>query len=223
VRALPLEQHPPLPSGLDFTKCDGKNGNPDYLHCFGTCWQWTRSDDFKSKMTTVVRDPDFLKDNFLSTDLRIPVSLLQTNICSPLATNAIRGNIWDNFSSETYKDLPGVDAVPLSNPWTGQPYLYPGENQKLPAGGRGYTRPASLVSVWSTAPFPLNSTLGKFDPAAKDESTARLRYTPSPGVDAGSRRSTTGFARCCGRRRARRMRCSRTTALASDTSIGRRR
>src|SRR5438105_4594523 len=134
-------------------------------------------------MTTVVRDPDFLKDNFLSTDLRVPVSLLQTNICSPLATNAIRDNIWDNFSSETYKELPAVDGVTLHNPWTGEPYQYPGGNRKLPGGGRGYTRPASLVSLWSTAPFLLNNTIGKFDPAAKDEATSRQHYTPSPSVD----------------------------------------
>ena len=50
---------------------------------------------------------DFLQDNFLSTELRVPVSLLETNARSPLATNAIAGNIWDNFSSQSYKDLPG--------------------------------------------------------------------------------------------------------------------
>lgn len=33
----------------------------------------------------------------------------------------------------------------------------------MPAGGRGYTRPASLISVWSTAPFFLNNSLGKFN------------------------------------------------------------
>ena len=27
----------------------------------------------------------------------------------------------------------------------------------MPAGGRGYTRPPSLVSLWSTAPFLLNN------------------------------------------------------------------
>jgi hypothetical protein len=32
----------------------------------------------------------------------------------------------------------------------------------MPAGGRGYIRPASLVSVWSTAPYLLNNTLGDF-------------------------------------------------------------
>ena len=33
----------------------------------------------------------------------------------------------------------------------------------MPAGGRGYTRPPSLISVWSTAPFLLNNSLGPFE------------------------------------------------------------
>lgn len=32
----------------------------------------------------------------------------------------------------------------------------------MPAGGRGYTRPASLVSLWSTAPFLVNNSVGTF-------------------------------------------------------------
>jgi hypothetical protein len=35
----------------------------------------------------------------------------------------------------------------------------------MPAGGRGYTRPASLVSLWSTAPYLLNNSVGKFNPS----------------------------------------------------------
>ncbi len=58
----------------------------------------------------MVQQTDFLDNNYLSTDLRVPVTLLQTNACSPLATNAIGGNIWDNFSSQTYKDLPSVGS-----------------------------------------------------------------------------------------------------------------
>ena len=104
---------------------------------------------------------DFLDGNYLSTDLRVPVTLLQTNACSPLATNAIAGNIWDNFSSQTYKDLPsvGTDHRGIS-PITGEARTY-----SMPAGGRGYTRPASLISVWSTAPFLLNNSVGKFNPS----------------------------------------------------------
>jgi hypothetical protein len=35
----------------------------------------------------------------------------------------------------------------------------------MPASGRGYTRPASLISLWSTAPFLLNNTVGDFNPS----------------------------------------------------------
>jgi hypothetical protein len=43
----------------------------------------------------------------------------------------------------------------------------------MPAGGRGYTRPPSLVSVWSTAPFLLNNSIGPFseDPSVKSRMT----------------------------------------------------
>ena len=60
-------------------------------------------------------------DNILSTELRVPVTLLQTNACSPLATNAIAGNIWDNFSSQTYKELPSVGTITVHDPFTGEP------------------------------------------------------------------------------------------------------
>ena len=43
----------------------------------------------------------------------------------------------------------------------------------MPAGGRGYTRAPSLISVWSTAPFLLNNSLGRFDPSPSVE--ARMR------------------------------------------------
>ncbi len=100
---------------------------------------------------------DFLADNFLSTEVRIPVTLLGTNACSPLATNAIANDIWDNFSSQTYKELPAVGKYTVHHPFTGEPYEY-----DMPGGGRGYTRPASLISLWSQAPYLLNNSVGDF-------------------------------------------------------------
>ena len=43
----------------------------------------------------------------------------------------------------------------------------------MPAGGRGYTRPPSLISLWSTAPFLLNNTVGPFESSPSVE--ARMR------------------------------------------------
>ena len=156
---------PPLPPGLDMENCNGK----DYLGCWDRYWAWTKTDAFKAPMRELALADDFLKDNYLSTELRVPSTLLQTNICSPIATNAIAGNIWDNFSSQSYKELPSVGTVKLRHPLTGAEYDY-----TLPGGGRGFTRPASLVSLWSTAPFLQNNSVGPFDPSPSVEARMRV-------------------------------------------------
>jgi hypothetical protein len=153
----------PVP-GLDPSGCAGSG----YLACWNRYWEWTKTDEYKRQMRQIVLADDFLDDNLLSTDARVPVTLLETNACSPLATNAIGRNIWDNFSSQSYKDLPSVGTITVHDPFTGQPKSHP-----MPAGGRGYTRPASLLSVWSTAPFLLNNSLGKFEYSPSVE--ARMR------------------------------------------------
>ncbi|OJY72357.1 MAG: hypothetical protein BGP12_12315 [Rhodospirillales bacterium 70-18] len=145
----------PVPAaGLDPAGCAG----PGYMGCWTKYWAWTKTDDYKRQMDAIVHAPDFLDHNYLSTDVRVPVTLLQTNACSPLATNALAGNIWDNFSSYSYKTLPSVGTVTVNDPFTGAPRPY-----VMPAGGRGYTRVPSLVGLWSTAPFLLNNSLGPFE------------------------------------------------------------
>ena len=147
----------PVPApGLDPSGCAG----PGYLACWNRYWKWTKTNEFKQKMRQIVLADDFLDNNFLSADFRVPVTLLQTNACSTLATNAIANDIWDNFSSQSYKDLPPVGTITVYHPITGKPIPY-----EMPAGGRGYTRPASLISLWSTAPFLLNNSVGKFNPS----------------------------------------------------------
>jgi hypothetical protein len=127
-------------------------------------------------MLEIVAAPDFLENNFLAAEFRVPVTLLQTNACSPLAANALRDNIWDNFSSESYKELPPVGAIQYNHPYTGEVRTF-----TLPAGGRGYTRPASLISLWSTAPYLLNNTVGRL---SKDQDPyKRYENTPSPSVE----------------------------------------
>src|SRR2546430_4545206 len=111
-------------------------------------------------MTSLALADDFAADNFFSTDLRVPVTLLETNACSSLATNALAGDIWDNFSSSTYKSLPSVGTITVHHPITGEPRQYP-----MPAGGRGYIRPPSLVSLLSSAPVLLYNSFGDFYPS----------------------------------------------------------
>jgi hypothetical protein len=141
---------------------------PNYLQCWNNYWNWTKTDEFRQSIAPIVADEHFLDDNFLSTDLRVPVTLLETNACSPLATNAIKDNIWNDFSSTSYKDLPAVGTITVHDPFTGAPRPY-----EMPGGGRGYTRVPSLISVWSTAPFLLNNSVG--EPMGKD--------SPSPSIE----------------------------------------
>lgn len=147
-------KHPEVSADLKLADCKGAN----YLGCFKRYWKWSQTEDYKQKMRAIVNAPDFLENNYLSSDQRIPVTLLRTNVCSPLATNALAGNIWDNFSSQSYKQLPSVGTVTLHDPYTGEAAPY-----AMPAGGRGYTRVPSLISLWSTAPFLLNNSVGPFD------------------------------------------------------------
>jgi hypothetical protein len=155
---------PELPPEVNPGNCAG----PDYLACFGRYWAYTKTPEFKEKMRAIVEADDFLDNNFLSNDLRIPVSLLETNACSPLASNAIANNIWDNFSSQSYKELPSVGTITVHDPFTGEE-----KDFKTPAGGRGYTRVTSLISLWSSAPFLLNNAVGKFEWSPSVE--ARMR------------------------------------------------
>jgi hypothetical protein len=151
---------PEPPADLGLVDCNG----PNYMQCFKKWWAWTQTDEYKSQMREIVQAPDFLKDNYLSTDARIPVTLLRTNACSPLATNALKDNIWHDFSSSSYKTLPSVGSVTLQDPFDGHRWAY-----EMKGGGRGYTRVPSLTSLWSTAPFLLNNTVGPFngDPSVK--------------------------------------------------------
>ena len=79
----------------------------------GAYFDWMRAE---------VQKPDFLTGNYLSTDRRVSIQEIGINACSPLATNAIRDNIWDNFSSETYKELPSDrHRSPFTTRSTGRP------------------------------------------------------------------------------------------------------
>ena len=158
-----------LPSpapGLDESpQCKGEK----YLECFDRFWKWTETEEFKAPMRQMVQAPDFLEHNYLSTDARIPVTLLETEICSSMASNAIEGYVWDNFSSQSYKSLPAVGKVSLHDPVTRTDFTW-----DTPGGGRGYQRVPSLISIWATAPLLHNNEIGVFtnDPSTAGRMTA---------------------------------------------------
>ena len=106
-------------------------------------------------MRNEAQKPDFLDNNFLSTEQRIPVNVVQTNAARALATNATRGHVWDNFSSETYKMLPSVGEIEVQHPLNGSIYKF-----RTPGGGPGYYRVPSLIAIWANAPLLHNNSVG---------------------------------------------------------------
>jgi hypothetical protein len=123
----------------------------------------------KAWFRTEIAKPDFRDGNFFSNDRRYPVSLIKTNACRALGTNATRGHVWDNFSSETYKNSPPSGPIEVYNPVTGarKPWQPPG-------GGPGYYRVPSLVSLWATAPYFHDNQLGEetHDPSVRGRMAA---------------------------------------------------
>ncbi|MEO5912963.1 MAG: hypothetical protein ABIS50_01935 [Luteolibacter sp.] len=120
---------------------------------------------FDEKADPALADHPFWKDNYLSTDIRIPVTLVGTNAARALGTNGVSGHMWADFTSDTYKALRSVGTVRYYNPYSPKSLDFYGNNADFPApaGGVGYYRPASHISLWATAPFLHNNTLGLFN------------------------------------------------------------
>ena len=129
-----------------------------------------------------VMKADFLENNFLSNEKRYPVTEIKTNSGRALGTNAKAGHVWDNFSSQTYKEIPPVNDLELYNPFDeSTPIKFSPKDHDT---GPGYYRTPSLASLWSSAPFFHNNMLGIFtgDPSvdgrlrAFDDATEKLLW-----------------------------------------------
>lgn len=103
-----------------------------------------------------------LGQDWLANDEPVPFHIVGTNKCRALHDNHGTGHIWEEFSSETYKQRPPAGSVkqvvnrmvPLvgGKEWGGEREI---------AGGSGYLRNFSLLSVWATAPFLHNNAIGE--------------------------------------------------------------
>jgi hypothetical protein len=120
-----------------------------------------QSAEGKAWFRAEVMKPDFLENNFLSNEKRYPLSQIKTNAARALGTNAKAGHVWDNFSSQTYKELSPPDEVEFYNPFDEtQPIKFRPKDRNV---GPGYYRTPSLASLWSSAPFFHNNMLGTFN------------------------------------------------------------
>ena len=133
--------------------------------------QWLRNSDYQEWALDAVERPEFWAWNFLSTDYRVPINLLGTNSGRAMATNAMTGHMWEDFSSNSYRNLPSPGLISYFNPYAGEngEFATFTPRHKTPpgaapgGGGPGYYRVPTLVSIWTTAPFLHNNSLGLFN------------------------------------------------------------
>jgi hypothetical protein len=120
--------------------------------------EWANSPAFLAWARREVMRPDFLDNNYLSSDARYPITLLQTNAARALQDNATRGKIWDEFSSEDYKRTPPIGEIQVYNPFSKRDVGF-----SPPGGGPGFYRVPTLVSIWNSAPYLHNNALGEYN------------------------------------------------------------
>jgi hypothetical protein len=125
---------------------------------------YLKEPEYRKWALAEVEKRDFWENNFLSTEVRVPVTVIKTNAARSLGSNAIPGHMWEDYSSDTYKNLPAVGKITYWNPFAQQKVAW-----QPPGNGRGYYRPPPLVGIWATAPFLHNNTCGLFnnDPSVK--------------------------------------------------------
>lgn len=115
--------------------------------------------------------------DWLGNDERTAFNIVGTNACRALHDNHNQGHIWEEFSSETYKNSPSPGSVPRvlnrMMPLLGGIQL----GERKVEGGPGYLRNISLLSVWATAPFLHNNAIGEvtFRPDGAPDYTLRGR------------------------------------------------
>jgi hypothetical protein len=79
----------------------------------------------------------------LGSDKAIPASRVGTERCRALHSNHMKGHIWEQYASETYRERPPDAGLPDPS-----------------GGGRGYYRAISLINLWAHAPFMHNNAVG---------------------------------------------------------------
>ncbi len=84
-----------------------------------------------------------VRADWLGNDRATRATEVGTYRCRALHSNHMKGHVWEEFASETYRERA------------------PNPDIKEPAdGGRGYYRNVSLVNLWAHAPFMHNNAIG---------------------------------------------------------------
>jgi hypothetical protein len=176
--------------------CHSSKQPDGYPKDFAHFREWSKDPSFLDWARTEVMKPDFLENNYLSTDRRIPVTLVKTNAARAIQDNAKAGHVWGQFSSIDWKNTPSVGAIDVQNPFDGSPMTH-----EMRGGGPGFYRVPSLIAIWSSAPFLHNNALGDYnhDPSVAGRMAAfddAIRKMCWPEKRAGLATVATATERC---------------------------
>ena len=143
-------------------------------HVFGKEDYWTlefeeskrKDPEFVAKYLVNGRPKQFAEkgvfgQDWLGNDERMPFNIIGTNSCRALHDNHSVGHIWEEFASLTYQNWQSPGSVKrVFNrliPLLGGVAF----GERKIEGGSGYYRNISLLSVWATAPFLHNNSIGE--------------------------------------------------------------
>ncbi len=164
--------------GKEFEKLvSGRKSDRNTTASSGEFWEhdpdrWLDDVVYQLWAEGIVEQPKFWTENYLSTDYRIPINLVKTNSARAMATNAMTGHMWEDFTSESYRELPSPGVIEFFNPYKGEDgemdaytprHINPNTGERDSGGGPGYYRVPSLMSIWATAPFLHNNSLGLYN------------------------------------------------------------
>lgn len=99
-----------------------------------------------------------LRKDWLGNDKPTSVIKLETNPARALHSNHMKGHLWEEYASETYRatETRQLVTLPMAMDLDDRRMEFP-----LPAdGGRGYYRNVSLLSLWAYAPFMHDNGIG---------------------------------------------------------------
>jgi len=114
--------------------------------------------------------------DFLSSDAYIPQENVGTNPGRALHSNHMKGHVWEEYGSETMRNRSHQNPLPPA----AAPF-----NANAP-DGRGYYRPASLLSMWATAPYMHDNAIGP--EICGKPANGKNNFYQSPYVDANGKK-----------------------------------
>ncbi len=105
-----------------------------------------RDEEFFLSLDFHAEDENGNRIDWLGNDELTPAAEIESNHCRALHSNHMKGSVWEEFASETYRGRKTDERID--------------ELKNKQGGGRGFYRNISLLSLWAHAPFMHNNAIG---------------------------------------------------------------